>query len=116
MGTADFTGVVSGPEQVEFSVTVHGNSAQVSGVCIAGGGIVTATGVGNSASWTGAVACPEGVVNTCSADGILTYSSLTLSLSDTTLTTTAAGIYETTTVGCDYGGALSVSFVAQKAP
>ena len=115
MGTANFSGAVDGPEQVEFTITVHGNSAQFTGVCIAGGGMVTAVGAGNSASWT----AQSRALRLSSTLAPLTAhrrGTTHRSLSDGTLITTAAGSYETETAGCNYFGSVTVSIFAQKAP
>lgn len=92
-------------------VAVSGNSASVADVCPYGSGTLTATGSGNSATWSGNLVCP-----TLAFPGggcpslVFTYQNATGTLNGTTLTVVFTG----TSAGCG-NGALSLTFVGTQA-
>lgn len=86
-----------GPSAVTFPVTVSGNTATVE-VCRNGN--ITPSGSGDSASWTGTLACPDtitlsGANYTC-ASVSLSFTSGTIALSNGTITVVTNG----TVAGC----------------
>ena len=108
-GTFAFAGAINGSPSGQLVITLNGNSMQVGYLCPDGTGTVTASGSGNSASWSGSLVCPpaSGLSN-CSA-AVLTFSSVAPSLSGTTLNALAQGNLS----GCPSGnGAFTVNFSA----
>ena len=98
--------------QGQTSVAVSVSTATLSNICPGGGSSITATGSGNTASWTGSVVCPAvNVVGFCSSV-VFTATSATMSLSQdgATLTAQASG----QGVGCGGTLAVTLSFVGQK--
>ena len=83
-----------------LTITVSGNNATVNTVCPDASGSVNATGSGNSASWSGTLACPPVQVTGCPSSLTLTYTTATLTLSsdNKTLNVQAGG----TVSGCNF--------------
>ena len=108
LGTSTVT--ILGQAPVDFpsqlNITVSGDSATLTNICPDGSGSMTATGSGNSAAWSGSVACfvPG---NSCTVT--LTYKSTALSLStdNRTITSDASG----TADGCGLNTTFTVHFV-----
>lgn len=77
---------------------VTGHIATVSTGCPDASGSVNATGTGNSASWSGTLACPPVQVTSCSLTLTYTTATLTLSSDNKTLNVQAGG----TVSGCTF--------------
>jgi hypothetical protein len=108
-GSFAFTGALTGSASGQLTITVSGNSMQVGFMCPDGTGTVTASGSGNTASWSGSLVCPptSGVSN-CSA-AVFTFTSVAPTLSSNTLNVLAQGNMS----GCPSGnGALTLDFSA----
>jgi hypothetical protein len=90
----------------QLTVTVSGNNATVTNICPDGSGSVTATGSGDSASWSGSLNC---TLQANCGTVTLTYKSATLSLSSDskTLTADASG----TAAGCNLSTTFAAHFV-----
>ena len=113
-GTFHFRGNMVGVYAGEVTVAVRDGSAEVSDFCPESGGTLTATGSAALAAWQGELVCPPIAVKGCSSAAIR-YSFANAMLEDKTLTITAAGSVDAP-AGCgDTSGALSVTFVAEKA-
>lgn len=86
-------------ESGEFRFANHhrrdGNVRDDSGVCPYGNEAVTATGSGDSASWSGSYVCPTRQIDGC-LPLVITYTSFTVALNGATLTLVGSG-----TGGCD---------------
>jgi hypothetical protein len=93
---------------ITLAIEVNGSSAQISQVCPDNTGSLTATGSGDSASWSGTLVCPPVLFGSCSSVA-MTYMSASVELnlpSDPgdvlTLGFSAGG----TAAGCDRSGSL----------
>jgi hypothetical protein len=113
-GTFTFRGTVMGSFSGEVAVAVDGRTVQVDDFCPERGGMFEATGANNSAAWQGTLVCPAIPVMDCPA-ATFTYSFAHATLNESTLTLIAAGTVETDLRCISSSGALSVSFVGQKA-
>jgi len=97
--------------QIELTIEVNGNSAQVSHVCPNSTGSLTATGYGNSAYWSGTMACPPVVFGNCSSVVMTyTYAGVTFNPPSepgdvSTLTFVASGM----AAGCDLSGLMTAN-------
>jgi len=109
-GTITFSGTITGSANAQLIISgVNGNSMQIGPLCPDGTGTVTATGSGNTASWSGSLACaPTSGLSNCPS-AVLTFTSLSSALSGTTLSGTADGNLS----GCPSGnGAFHINFSA----
>jgi hypothetical protein len=119
-GTFTFRGKVTGAFSGEVTVAVDGDVAEVDDFCPESGGTISMTASHHSASWQGKLACPAIRMSGCPS-AVVTYNFVNATLSDTTLTVTAAGTVDTGGRCLDSGGELSVggqmsvTFVAQRA-
>ncbi len=115
-GVFTFNGFVSGSYSGEIAIAVDGDSAEVGDFCPEGGGTLSASGSGNSASWQGELRCPSIAVQGCRS-AVLTYSLVTATLDGSTLTVAAAGTVAVPANCGDTSGPLplTVTFVAHKA-
>jgi hypothetical protein len=107
VGTFTLAGAITGSATGQLAVSVSGDSMDVGFLCPDGTGTVTASGSGNSASWSGSLVCPptSGASN-CPA-GVFTFSSMASTLSGTTLNVLA----QSNLSGCPSGnGAFTLSF------
>jgi hypothetical protein len=113
-GTFNFRGNVTGSFTGEISVSVEDGVVEVADFCPERGGTLTAEGSGESASWQGELACPPIPVKGCTSS-VIRYNSASATLQGDTLVLVAAGNVETP-AGCgETSGAMSTTFVAQKA-
>jgi hypothetical protein len=95
----------------QLVIVASGRTATITKVCPGGTGTVVASGSGNSAAWTGSLACPPVQVSACPAvTATLTSANGSLSADATTLTVQAAG----TASGCSATSAVTLSFVGTK--
>jgi hypothetical protein len=101
-----------GPAQIVMGVS--GNWVTVSGICPPdfpvekGSGMITMTaGSGRTATWSGNYACPEYVLQGCTGEEVITYTSATATLDNSSLTLKASG----TGAGC-FDGDITVTFTS----
>jgi hypothetical protein len=113
-GTFTFKGTVVGTFTGEVTVAVDGRSIEVDDFCPEQGGTLSATGANRSAAWEGSLACSAIAVKGCPA-AALKYNFAHATLDGNTLTVVAAGTVETPPDCLYAGGALSATFVAQRA-
>ena len=107
MGTSSFT-----QNDVQVSIALpNETSLTISPVCPGNTGIITATGKGDSISWSGSVTCPAVALTSCSSVVVTLQSgTATLSSDGKTLTAAASG----TATGCSQTNAFSWQFVGTK--
>jgi hypothetical protein len=113
-GTFNFRGNVTGSFTGEISVAVEDGAVEVADFCPERGGTLTAVGSGQSASWQGELACPPISLKGCTSS-VIRYNSANATLQGSKLVLVAAGNVETP-AGCgETSGALSTTFIAEKA-
>jgi hypothetical protein len=117
-GTFTFRGSVTGSFSGELTVAVDAQTVEVADFCPEGGGTLTAQSSSKAVAWRGELACPPIRMKGCPS-AKFTYSSVNATVSERTLTVTAAGTVDADVRCSDrdgiLGGDLSVTFVAQKA-
>lgn len=117
-GTFTFRGSVTGSFSGELTVAVDAQTVEVADFCPEGGGTLTAQSFSKAVTWHGELACPPIRMKGCPS-AKFTYSSVNATVSDRTLTVTAAGTVDADVRCSDrdgvLGGELSVTFVAQRA-
>jgi len=99
-------------DTVQVSISLPSEtSITIAPVCPENAGSITATGKGDSVSWTGTTTCPAAAVGSC-ASVVVTLQSGTASLSSnlTTLSASAAG----TATGCSQTNPFGWQFVGTK--
>ena len=86
------TGEVVRTESSTVGITVSGQIGSLNPVCFDGTGTIQASGTGNSAAWTGSLACPAVAFPGC-ASTVLTWTSATavLGATGTSVTATTTG-------------------------
>lgn len=95
----------------QLVIAASGRTATITKVCPDGTGTVVASGSGNTAAWSGSLACPPVAVSGCpSVTATLTSASGSLSADATTLTVRAAG----TASGCSFTSNVTLGFVGTK--
>ena len=100
------------PQQLgngQLVISVSGQNANVSQVCLDGSGSVAAHGSGNSASWSGSLACPPIQFTNCSSV-VLTLTSASATLNGSVLTAQGAG----TGTGCNTTQNFTITFTGSK--
>jgi hypothetical protein len=107
VGTFTFDGALTGSDSGQLAFSVAGNSAQIGYLCPDGTGTVTATGSGNTANWSGTLACaPTAGSSNCPA-AVFTFSSLTSTLNGASVNVLTQGNLS----GCPSGnGPFTLSF------
>jgi len=107
--TATITGLQPFTSAGQLTVAVNGDTAHVTGVCPPdGAGAIDAKGSGNSASWSGSMACPpipQTGVN-CSITPTFTAATMTLSADGHTLNASGTG----TVTGCNLNTTFTLAF------
>lgn len=95
----------------QLVIAASGRTATITRVCPDGTGTVVASGSGNTAAWSGSLACPPVTVSTCTTViPTLTSANGSLSADATTLTVQAAG----TVSGCFFTSNVTLVFVGTK--
>lgn len=94
-----------------LTVTVAGETAQLSGVCPDGSGSMQAQGAGDSVDWRGSMTCPpDHLDNFCSATELTFQAATATPKPDGTLTVSAAGVWD----GCGVSFPVTVTFSGTK--
>lgn len=95
----------------QLVIAASGRTATITKVCPDGTGTVVASGSGNTAAWSGSLACPPVPVSGCPlVTATLTSANGSLSADATTLTVQAAG----TASGCSFTSNVTLGFVGTK--
>jgi hypothetical protein len=93
----------------QVHVLVSGQDATFSSICLDGSGSIVAHGNGNSASWSGSLACPAVQFSLCPSV-VLTFHSASATLNGSTLNAGGAG----NAAGCNVSKGFTVSIMGTK--
>jgi hypothetical protein len=93
------------------TVSVDGDTAQLSGTCPDGSGSMTAQGAGDSVDWRGTMTCPpDHLDNFCSAAELIFQAATATLKPDGTLTVSGSGVWD----GCGASIPVTVTFSGMK--
>ena len=107
VGTFTFDGALTGSAAGQLAFSVSGNSMQVGYLCPDSSGTVTASGTGDSASWSGSLVCPPTAGASSCPAAVFTFTSMSTTLSAATVNVLA----QSSLSGCPSGnGPFTLNF------